>query len=121
MVKKMLKILFILFVLLHCTSSDEKSIDYKVGVTHTTIASHHYKIISTGKASEESIDSEDDFKKKFTSCQAAKDMYLNKIKQLEPGQKLREYFAEVVSQKNSNDFIYCQIILEYKIPELEKK
>ncbi len=117
----MIKYLLILFVLFNCTSSDEKSIEYKVGVTHTTIGPHHYKIISTGKASEESIDSDDDFKKKFTSCQAAKDMYLNKIKQLEPGQKMREYFTEVISQKNSSDFIYCQIILEYKIPELEKK
>jgi hypothetical protein len=48
-------------------------------------------------------------------------MYLNKIKQLEPGQKFREYFAEVISLKNSEDFIYCQYIIEYKIPENEKK
>ncbi len=117
----MYRYLIIILILMKCSSSVEKSQEYKVGLTYTTLSPHHYKIISTGKASEEAIENEDDFKKKFTSCQAAKDMYLNKIKQLEPEQKMREYFAEVISQKNSSDFIYCQYIIEYKIPELEKK
>ena len=108
-------------MLIKCSSSEEKFQEYKVGITHTTLSPHHYKIISTGKASDEAIEKEDDFKRKITSCQAAKDMYLNKIKQLEPGQQFREYFAEVISLKNSEDLIYCQYIIEYKIPEHEKK
>jgi hypothetical protein len=117
----MVKYLIIVLMLIKCSSSVEKSQEYKVGLTYTTLSPHHYKIISTGKASEDAIENEDDFKKKITSCQAAKDMYLNKIKQLEPGQKFREYFAEVISLKNSEDFVYCQYIIEYKIPENEKK
>ena len=117
----MSKYLIIFLILMKCSSSAEKSQEYKVGLTYTTLSSHHYKLISTGKASEEAIENGDDFKRKITSCQAAKDMYLNKIKQLEPGQKFREYFAEVISQKSSEDFIYCQYVIEYKIPEHEKK
>lgn len=116
-----MKILFLLSVLMiGCKATQERSKEFKVGVSHTILGNHHYKIISTGKASEESIESEDMFKKKITSCQAAKDMYLKKISSLEKDQKYRDFFLNVVSQKSSIDNIYCEYIIEYKIPEIEK-
>jgi hypothetical protein len=103
-----------------CNATQERSNEFKVGVSHTILGNHHYKIISTGKASEESIEAEDMFKKKITSCQAAKDMYLKKISSLEKDQKYRDFFLNVLSQTSSTDNIYCEYIIEYKIPELEK-
>jgi hypothetical protein len=103
-----------------CKATQERSLEFKVGVSHTILGNHHYKIISIGKASEESIESEDMFKKKITSCQAAKDMYLKKISSLEKDQKYRDFFLNVISQKSSFDNVYCEYVIEYKIPELEK-
>jgi hypothetical protein len=116
-----LKILiFLSTLMIGCNATQERGEDFKVGVSHTILGNHHYKIISTGKASEESIESEDMFKKKVTSCQAAKDMYLKKISSLEKDQKYREFFLNVISQKSSMDNIYCEYVIEYKIPEIEK-
>ncbi len=116
-----LKILiFLSTLIIGCNATQERGEDFKVGVSHTILGNHHYKIISTGKASEESIESEDMFKKKVTSCQAAKDMYLKKISSLEKDQKYREFFLNVISQKSSMDNIYCEYVIEYKIPEIEK-
>ena len=116
-----MRILILLSILIiGCNATQERSKEFKVGVSHTILGNHHYKIISTGKATEESIESDDMFKKKITSCQAAKDMYLKKISSLEKDQKYRDFFLNVLSQKSSIDNIYCEYVIEYKIPELEK-
>ena len=113
-------LIFLSILLIGCNATQERSEEFKVGVSHTILGNHHYKIISTGKASEESIGSEDMFKKKVTSCQAAKDMYLKIISSLEKDQKYRDFFLNVLSQRSSIDNIYCEYTIEYKVPELEK-
>ena len=114
-------LLFFTLLFVSCSSTEEKAKEFQVGITHIELGMHHYKIISTGKASEDSIESEDLFKRKITSCQAAKDMYQKRISFLEKEQKYRDFFINVISQKNSIDNIYCEYVIEYKIPSSEPK
>ena len=117
----MKKSLSLIIFVLGCSSTQEKSTDFQVGITHTVLSPHEYRFISTGKASQDSIDEEDMFKRKVSACQASKDLYLKKIKQLEPDQKYRDYFFELKSQRLSEDNIYCENIVEYRVPHPEKK
>lgn len=109
------------FLFLNCSGQVSETKEFKVGVFHTELSPHHYRIVSTGKASQQSIEDDDSFKKKFSACQAAKEMYLKKIKTLEPAQTYRDFFIEVHSNRISEDNIYCEYTIDYKVPKEEKK
>ena len=105
----------------YCINFSPKSAPFYVGVESKTMKPHHHWIKSTGMASAESIENEDYFKRKITSCQAAKDMGLLRLKELEPSQKFREFFIENITQRFSDDGIYCEYSFEYNIEKDKTK
>jgi hypothetical protein len=115
-------LLIIILLILHsCANFSPKSAPFYVGVESKTFNPHHHWIKATGMASAESIEADDYFKKKVTSCQAAKDMGLFRLKELEPNQKYREFFIENLTQRFSDDGMYCEYSFEYNIEKDKTK
>lgn len=119
-----MKLIFFIFTLVMisgCSPDISEVREFKVGTVYKVLGDHHYQIISTGKANQQAIENEDEFKKKFSACQAAKEMYLKQLKELEPEQSRREFLIESRSQRVSEDNLYCEITIVYNQSIAEKK
>lgn len=121
----MIRILNCVFVLLLVFTSCAKQMKVKVrvdtGVTVEILGPHKYKLVATGGASSSSVEENDLFKMKNTSCTAAKSIAAHKLEELEPEQKNRLFFMEAVDTKYIDDGAYCQITFRYELPVPKKQ
>ncbi len=110
-----------LFLFFHCLGSHKERILMDTGVSVKTLGPHKYQFIAIGKASVSSVEDQDLFKMKKTSCEAAKLQVTQRLDELEPGQKHRLFFLEQKEQKYFGDGEYCEITYIYELPPAKKE
>ncbi|WP_061245267.1 LIC11299 family lipoprotein [Leptospira interrogans] len=104
-----------------CTKQVKEHIHVDTGVTIEVLGVHKYKLIAIGGASSTSVEENDTFKMKNTSCTAAKSIAARKLEELEPEQKNRLFFMETVDTKYIDDGAYCEITYHYELPAPKKQ
>ncbi|EMJ95846.1 LIC11299 family lipoprotein [Leptospira alstonii] len=114
-------ILVLLIALAACTKQVKERIHIDTGVTVETLGPHKYKLVSIGGASSASVEENDLFKMKNTSCTAAKSIAARKLEELEPEQKNRLFFMEAVNTKYIDEGAYCEITFHYELPVPKKQ
>ncbi|EMF82342.1 putative lipoprotein [Leptospira weilii serovar Topaz str. LT2116] len=113
--------LVFLIALAACTKQIHEKIHVDTGVTVETLGPHKYKLVAIGGASSSSVEENDLFKMKNTSCAAAKSIAAYKLEELEPEQKNRLFFMEAIDTKYIDDGAYCQITFRYELPVPKKQ
>ncbi|TGL71762.1 LIC11299 family lipoprotein [Leptospira kmetyi] len=113
--------LVFLMALAACTKQIQERVHMDTGVTVETLGPHKYKLVAIGGASSASVEENDLFKMKNTSCTAAKSVAARKLEELEPEQKNRLFFMEAVTTRHIDDGAYCEITYHYELPVPKKQ
>ncbi|TGL64055.1 LIC11299 family lipoprotein [Leptospira sarikeiensis] len=109
------------FLLSNCLDSHRERVHMDTGVSVTNLGPHKYQFIAIGKASVPSVEEQDFFKMKKTSCEAAKLQVTQRLDELEADQKHRQFFLEQKAQKYFGDGEYCELTYIYELPQAKKQ
>ncbi|TGJ98287.1 hypothetical protein EHQ53_00720 [Leptospira langatensis] len=104
----------------NCLATHQERVMMETGVSVKTLGPHKYQFIAIGKASLSSVEDQDAFKMKKTSCEAAKLQVTQRLDELEPEQKHRLFFLEQKEQKYFGDGEYCELTYIYELPPAKK-
>ncbi|AXR60946.1 LIC11299 family lipoprotein [Leptospira mayottensis] len=121
MIKILNCMLVFLFAFTSCTKQVKVRVHVDTGVTVEILGPHKYRLVAIGGASSSSVEENDLFKMKNTSCTAAKSIAGHKLEELEPEQKNRLFFMEAIDTKYIDDGAYCQITFRYELPVPKKQ
>ncbi|GBF38614.1 LIC11299 family lipoprotein [Leptospira johnsonii] len=110
-----------LFFVSNCLDSHRDRIHMDTGVSVKTLGPHKYQFVAIGKASVPSVEEQDLFKMKKTSCEAAKLQVTQRLDELEADQKHRQFFLEQKEQKYFGDGEYCELTYIYELPPAKKQ
>lgn len=105
---------------LGCFDSTRERVHLDTGVSVQTLGPHKYQFVAIGKASVASVEENDLFKMKKTSCEAAKLQVTQRLDELESDQKHRLFFLEQKNQKYIGDGEYCELTYIYELPPAKK-
>ncbi|TGJ99608.1 hypothetical protein EHO59_17350 [Leptospira semungkisensis] len=105
---------------LNCLPAHHERVLMETGVSVKTLGPHKYQFIAIGKASISSVEDQDLFKMKKTSCEAAKLQVTQRLDELEPEQKHRLFFLEQKEQKYFGDGEFCELTYIYELPPAKK-
>ncbi|PJZ64185.1 hypothetical protein EHQ27_06560 [Leptospira wolffii] len=111
---------FCILLLANCFGSHKERVHMDTGVNVKVLGPHKYQFIGLGKASVSSVEDNDVFKMKKTSCEAAKLQVTQKLDELESDQKHRLFFLEQKEQKYFGDGEYCELTYIYELPPAKK-
>lgn len=75
-----------------CVPSHKERVHLETGVSVKILGPHKYEFVAMGKASVVSVDEQNVFKMKKSSCEAAKLQVTQRLDELEPNQKHRLFF-----------------------------
>ncbi|EQA37418.1 putative lipoprotein [Leptospira inadai serovar Lyme str. 10] len=103
-----------------CVPSRKERVHLETGVSVKILGPHKYEFIAMGKASVVSVDEQDIFKMKKSSCEAAKLQVTQRLDELEPNQKHRLFFLEQKAQTYFGDGEYCELTYIYELPSAKK-
>ncbi|TGK13051.1 hypothetical protein EHO60_02290 [Leptospira fletcheri] len=108
------------FLFSSCFRTHKERLHMETGVTVNTLGPHKYEFHAVGKASTVSVEEQDFFKMKKSSCEAAKLQVTQRLDELEPNQKHRLFFLEQKAQTYFGDGEYCELTYIYELPAAKK-